>query len=475
MTLRLWLIVWAGCGVLFLSGCQRSTARPPKADFSEPPKERAVRQDRKPKAPKPAEPQAPAAVEADKQPARRVRNNAEKPKQADQKAPASPEAAGSPKTRTVRMRDAKTGRTVTKRVPVEPGDKQGDEPVDPGENKFTIHWKQACSVEQAFEVCQDMLTDLNLKIAGASSRTVRTRDPRLGRTVEKKVPVAGGYKDGLSASLQATSSVGIDYTIEIVLLPPDSCRVLLAVESDSQPAKILEEHALYLNQEIKRAIQQVLANPVQGQTRDDICDVIVLDQDLAQSYEMIYQWSRKWRFNRKESEGDSYSYKKMRFETGSEIEIVFFLRMLEQEKTKVEIEMQEIAGKDESAVIWESLKNTLLGKEDAALPSYAETRVLSHPVGKVMEAVRLWATSSGMNWEGNRDADVFYASGYCYSASGIRFALKVRLIEPDTASLQITADNWKDKPEFDVMMKALNESLKQLESAPAKVAERSVN
>ena len=103
---------------------------------------------------------------------------------------------------------------------------------EPSQNVCKMVWEEKCSVKQTSVATKQALGDLGLGGSGVpKTRSVTTRDPKTGRTITKQVPINTGTgsislkSDGLSAIAKAKSVTGIEYDINILLLPPKSCRI----------------------------------------------------------------------------------------------------------------------------------------------------------------------------------------------------------------------------------------------------------
>lgn len=193
MKIRAWLVLLAVAGAVVFSGCQRSAA---KVDD---------------------------AVVTVKTDAGAIDSNAQ-----------------NVETQIVHTRDQKTGRMVLTQESVttmtqKPEPKPAAKPVL-SKNEYTTTWKEECTVQQAFAASKQVLEQLKLRIDGRSTRAVRTRDPKTGRTVTRTVPAgSGGKSDDLSALLTANSVAGIKFDLSILLLPPESCRISIVTGSASLP------------------------------------------------------------------------------------------------------------------------------------------------------------------------------------------------------------------------------------------------
>ncbi len=225
-----------------------------------------------------------------------------------------------PKTRTVRTRDPKTGKTVTKQVPIVP-----------------------------------------------KTRTVTTLDPKTGRRTTKLVPINTGTgsvslkSDGLSAIVKAKSVTGIEYDINILLLPPKSCRISM-VATGPNPPDILKKHSFFIKQKISEAIQnpelQAVAEPV------PYPKTVILEHEVVKVYEILDGWAKNMEFDCQSHRGD-VSYKAFSFSTGSRINFTFKMRLIDTNKTKLQIDIQNYKGKEEFPMILKSLEDILSGlKED---------------------------------------------------------------------------------------------------------------
>lgn len=339
----------------------------------------------------------------------------------------------------------------------------------PPKHEYNVAWQQDCTVQQAFSASRKVLEDLDLKVSGSGSRTVQTRDPKTGRTIRRNVPYSGGRSDDLSAQINADSVAGIGFELTFLLLPPKSCEFSILAASSKQEKEILKKQSHFLKARIMEAIQQDASEPEAAGVADKGLEAFILDCTMGQAYDLIYQWGKKWNFNQKDAGGDSFTYKYLSYIAGSDIRFDFKFRMIDSQKTKLELEVNNTDGKDEYAVIRRSLNDAIKGGPSVTTASYADTKLLEKTIFELTKALEDWAQANRLSWkEGKRD--VFYSSGYCYTSSGIYLSFTMRRIDANQTRLEITASKYEGKDEFPMVLKSLEAALAELEK-PAEVVE----
>lgn len=289
---------------------------------------------------------------------------------------------------TQRVRNPETGRIEIKQVPVsadtaepkpcqpkadaaneesETAEKQTAGKEEPEKQSYTIRWDEHCSVERAFDGCEQAVKDLGLTTSNRYT-TQRVQNPQTGQIETKRVPVDGGTarQDGLSGMLETQTTAGIRFQISILLSPPESAMIAITATSANQPNEVLEQQATYLKQKIGEAIQQ---EP--PQTADEIQlpypESMVFDCPIDQVYNALYQWADKQGFDRNSSGGRDRYYRTVTCETASDIRFSFTLRLIDANKTKMQIVIKNFDGKDEFPMILKTLEEAVKGlNEDNA-------------------------------------------------------------------------------------------------------------
>lgn len=222
--------------------------------------------------------------------------------------------------------------------------------------EYKVSWEEKCLVEQAFDAGAMVLEDLGLA-GNRKSRQVRRRDPRTGRMVLKREYDSSQYgrNDGFSAFLRTNTTAGIEFQINILLLPPETSAITVIATSRDQSKEVLKRQSEYLKQKINEMIQQ---GPAQEESTP-YPEMMVFDRTVDEVYDVIYhRWMEREGFNHQNSGGDKY-YKTIECKCASEIYFRFEMRMIDTNKTKLEIRVSHYEGKEEFGMILKSLLDIL--------------------------------------------------------------------------------------------------------------------
>ncbi len=249
-----------------------------------------------------------------------------------------------PKTRTVRTRDPKTGRAITKQVPVTT---TSSKPTTPGECELT--WSEKCTVRQAYDAIQALFYET------------------LGLS---KLPIGQGGSvaiDKISAKVRGRSANNVIFSVYVVFDAPDVSIITLKAEGKTQRSDILKKQTLFIRSKISEAIAK----------KPEVVDVkpvsmpypktLILDHSIDHVYSVVYGWQKNEKFrldNRGYSSGKYY--KRLRCSTGSGIDFSFSIRMIDVNKTKLVIDVKDFEGKDEFKMILKSLEVALKALEQPA-------------------------------------------------------------------------------------------------------------
>lgn len=397
---------------------------------------------------------------------------------------------------TQRVRDPQTGRIVTRRVPVETTaetDKPCEEepaappkpdkpdaaskPKPPVLQEFTVRWEENCPVQQAFEAAAWVLEDLGLAQGLTDYTTQRVRNPRTGR-IETRQVMSGNRsarRDKLSAYLEGHATADIKFAISILLTPPESSVIMLTATSQTQPEAVLEQQSLHLKERISEAIAAEPAEPAEPQA-PPYPQTMLLERAVQPVTETLMIWAERQGFKRDtRGERDQY-YRVVTCETGSGIRFEFTLRLVEPERTRLDIEASNYEGKDEFGMIlrglMETLENMNAPEPQAAAQQkpYPEMLMLNHSVDHVAGVLGAWMQNMGFITE-QRQGDSFSRSIGCRTGSGVRLRFSLKLLDTETTRLHINISDYERKEEFPMILKSLQETLDQLEEAAAAAGE----
>lgn len=268
--------------------------------------------------------------------------------------------------------------------------------TEPPQNTVKLSWVQPCSVEQAASAAKQSLEDLGL---GGSdkpkTRTVTIRDPKTGRTVSKQVPISGlgsiaVKSDRLSAFVRAKSVAGVDYLITIILMPPESCEISI-VATGSNPTDILSKHGKFIQNKISEEIQQQqdISNSI------PYSKTMIVNNTISEVFKKVNGWRESNHFLRlttqnNPKDGDSF-YQKLSCRTASDIHIEFLMHLIDTNKTKLQIDIQNYEEKEDFPMILRSLEGLL--KELEAV-NMSEQDVIKMEESMMMSPTESSATSS---------------------------------------------------------------------------------
>ena len=237
----------------------------------------------------------------------------------------------------------------------------------PPQNACKMTWDENCSIKQTSAATKQALEDLGLGGSGApKTRSVTTRNPKTGKKITKLVPINTGTgsvslkSDGLSAIVKAKSVTGIEYNINILLLPPESCRISI-MATGSNPTDILKGHSIFIKQKISEAIQnpepEAVAEPA------PYPKTVILEHEVTKVYEILDGWGNNMGFDCQSSRGDLF-YRALSVSTGSGINFRLVMRSIDSNNTKLEMDVGRYEGKEEFPMILKSLEDTLAGLEE---------------------------------------------------------------------------------------------------------------
>jgi predicted transcriptional regulator len=334
----------------------------------------------------------------------------------------------------------------------------------PSQNVHKMSWEEKCSVEQAFSASMQTLGKLELATDLDRTRNIRVRNPRTGRIGNTQVSTnRDARSDGLSATLKGRSTANVDFHITILLMPPESCRILIMATSPNQPEDVLEQHSHFLKQKISEAIQ----NPEAEVANEPVPypQTMVFERSVDQVYSAIrHGWAEKERFEFDGDGRDRY-YKVIDCTCGSNIKLKFTMHLIDTNKTKLEIEASNYEEKEEFNMIIQRLTDTLqtLKEEQAdSQQGYTETMTLDHSVAAVHDALIGWVKSSNFTTSRNSGGDQFYRYFSFTTGSRIEFYFQMRLVDTNKTQLKMTISQQEDKEEFPMILKSLQEALERI-------------
>lgn len=388
---------------------------------------------------------------------------------------------------TQRIRDPRTGRIETRRVPVEttaetdnPCEEEtaappkpdkpeaASKPKPPQLQEFTIRWDEACPVQQAFEAAAWVLEDLGLAQGLIDYTTQRVHNPRTGR-IETRQVMSGNRsarRDKLSAYVEGQATADIKFAISILLTPPESSVMTLTATSQTQPEAVLEQQSLYLKEKISEAIAAEPAEPADPPAVP-YPQTMLLERAVPAVTDTLMVWADRQGFQRgSRGERDQY-YRVVTCETGSGIRFEFTLRLVEPERTRLDIEASNYEGKEEFGMILRGLMETL---ENMNAPSpqaaaeqkpYPEMLMLNHTVSHVAGVLGAWIQNMKFG-SGAYQGDAFYRTISFKTGSGISLRFYMKLVDTETTKLSIYISDYERKEEFPMILKSLEEVLAEL-------------
>jgi hypothetical protein len=398
-------------------------------------------------------------------------------------------AASSARYTTQRIRDPKTGRIETRQVPVEttaktdnPCEKEAAAPPKPDKpdvatkpkppkpDEFAVRWEEDCPVQKAFEASAWVLEDLGLAQDLTSYTTQRVRDPRTGRIQVRQVTSGNrsARRDGLSAYLEGHATADIKFAISILLTPPESSVMTITATSATQPEAVLEQQSLHLKEKISEAIA---AEPEEPEAVP-YPETMLLERPVQPAVDAIYRWAEGQGFEHDSRGGRDQYYRMVTCETGSGIRFEFTLRLVEPERTRLDIEASNYEGKDEFGMIVRGLMETLESinaqPPQAATEQkpYPEMLMLNHTVNHVAGVLGAWIQNRGFDADQMR-GDAFYRTISCKTGSGIPLRFYLKLVDTETTKLSIYISGYERKEEFPMILKSLQETLAQMDEAAA--------
>lgn len=258
-------------------------------------------------------------------------------------APMEDAVPGAPSARytTQRIRNPETGRIEIRQVPV-------PDPPRPDRRaaRYELSWPIDCSVQAAFAPVRSLIYD------------------RLGLDMLDNPQGEGKLKpevDYMSAVLKARSAVGVVFEVTLLADSPDACTATITTISQTQPKDFLKTHTEFL----KEQINQTLSQPSDETPPALYPKTMVFDQPIDVVAGKIRAWGQQQGFRGSTSGSDQY-YRHLSYRSSSNIEFGFSMRLIETNKTKLNIYISNYDGKDEFPMILKSLQETLDQLEEAA-------------------------------------------------------------------------------------------------------------
>lgn len=355
----------------------------------------------------------------------------------------------------------------------------------PQQNTSELSWIESCSVEQAASASKRTLVDLGFGISSSTptsnTRSVTTRDPKTGRTITKQVPItttrtsstrssSGSVNfrsDGLSATLMVRSVAGIEFQIVILLIPENACQVTINASSLEQATDILKQQSNHLKQKISQAIQNPEAEPEPVITDESLPypETMVFDRTIDQVSSTIYNWSQRERFKHSGGGEDKY-YRSAYCEGASRIKFEFQVRLINDNKTKLDIRASGYEGKDEFNLILKGLLETLqelqTDQPDSKTVDYIKTISLDHTISSIYQTLVSWIKENSFTFGRNSGGDAFYRYFSCRTAAGIEFNFQTYLIDTNKTKLEMTVGGQENREEFPMILKSLESALKSI-------------
>ena len=140
--------------------------------------------------------------------------------------------------------------------------------------------------------------------------------------------------------------------------------IAITATSANQPNEVLEQQVSYLKQKIGEAIEQ---EPPQtaGEVQLPYPESMVFNCPVDEVYNALYQWADKQGFDRNSSGGRDRYYRTVTCETASDIRFLFTLRLIDANKTKMQIVINNYEDKDEFPMILKGLEDALNGLKES--------------------------------------------------------------------------------------------------------------
>jgi hypothetical protein len=250
-------------------------------------------------------------------------------------------AASPARYTTQRVRDPQTGRIETKRVPVT--------------DRYRLSWPLNYSVQTAYIPLSSLIyTQLGLDMLD---------NPQGEGKLRPEV-------DYMSAVLKARSAMGVVFEVTLLSDSPETCTATITTSSQTLPKDFLKTHTEFL----KEQINQALGQPSDDSSPAKYPKMMIVDQPTDVVAGKISAWGRNQGFRGSGGGSDQY-YKHLSYSSSSNIEFGFSMRLIDTNKTKLNIYVSNHQGKDEFPMILKSLEEVLagLGEEppaaaDAAAP-----------------------------------------------------------------------------------------------------------
>lgn len=306
------------------------------------------------------------------------------------------------KTRTVRTRDPKTGRMLTKQVPIATGNSVysiSDElsGVVKGKSvagtEFIVHVSlippESCHVEiiatgpNPPEILKKHTAYIQKKISEAIKNPVQeeevTGEPlpypetmvfnrpvneiykvvyNWGRT-EKFHQSGGNSDDKYYQYVEYTSESNIRFIFQIRLVDENRTKLKLKVSGYEEK----DEFNMILKS-LMDALQELKGDRPESKAATTYTETKILDYPISAVYETFVSWVNEKHFStRSRASGGDAFYKYMGFQTGGGIEFQIQMRLIDTQKTKLEMTVNNQEGREEFPMILKSLEDTLTNIE----------------------------------------------------------------------------------------------------------------
>ncbi|MEN8127447.1 MAG: hypothetical protein ABFR90_06535, partial [Planctomycetota bacterium] len=142
----------------------------------------------------------------------------------------------------------------------------------------------------------------------------------------------------------------------ILLMPPESCEIAI-IATGPNPTDILSKHGKFIKNKISEGIQQ----------QPDISDSIpypktmLFDRTVYEVSGPLFDWYQEMSFSKAGGGRGDLFYREHICATASGIRFTFKMWLLNTNKTKLQIDIQNYEGKEEFPMILKSLEEVLDG------------------------------------------------------------------------------------------------------------------
>jgi hypothetical protein len=190
---------------------------------------------------------------------------------------------------------------------------------------------------------------------------------------------------------------------------------------------------------------------------------MVFDRAVEDIYDAINNWASKGQFRHNGRDRSDRYHKASEVECGSGIRFYFTMRLVNDNKTKLEIKVSGYEGKDEFDFIlrglMESLEVLKTDQPGSKTSAGTKTKTLNHSIAAVNDTLMSWVKENSFSISRNVGGDAFYKYLYCSTAAGIDFKFQMYMTGINETKLDMTVSDQKDREEFPMILKSLEAAL----------------